>query len=95
MKFSKFSLETVSELLVYLADHEKFNSLSKLQSFNKSDVTQLFRELADNINEQAKKHPVLSRDAISQKELTDNTHKVIGNLSPQEENILFKSFRIS
>lgn len=95
MEFKNFSPETVAELLIYLADNDKFDSLKNLKEFSKGDVTNVLRELADQLKTVAATQPVLKKENVRQKDLTDNINRVVGKLTPHEENLLFKSFKIS
>lgn len=94
MKFSKFSGETIAELLVYLADNEEFTSLNGIKSFEKQDVKQVFVELAKKLQEEAEAEPVMRKSQVTQKQWGQNTSKVISELSPNEEKELLKSFKI-
>lgn len=95
MQFKKYSPDTIAELLIYLADHEKFSSLAKLKEFTRAEVSQIFRDMADQLLEHAKNQPLVNKQALRNQEIPDSLNKVIANLSPYEENILFKSFKIS
>lgn len=95
MEFKKHSSDTVAELLIYLADHEDFSSLKGLKEFSKSEVKNLFHELANHLKEVSVNEPLLRKETVKNRDLTDNMHKVIAKLSPHEENLLFRSFRIS
>lgn len=95
MEFQRHSPEAVAELLIYLADHERFESLKGLGEFSQKEVKNLFYEMANQLKEVSQKQPLVRRTAVNDRDLTDNIHKVITNLSPYEENVLFKSFRIS
>lgn len=95
MKFKKHSPEAVAELLMYLADHEDFKSLKGLKTFSSSEVSSLFREMAKNLQEYALNQPLMAKDDLDQKEISGNLSRVVSHLTPQEENLLFKSFRIS
>ncbi|MCP5464948.1 MAG: hypothetical protein H7A33_07995 [Deltaproteobacteria bacterium] len=91
----KYSAETVAELLIHLAQNENFSSLKNIGAFTKKDVTAILNDLASDLKEQASKQPLTTRESVKQSDLTDNVHRVISKLSPQEESILFKSFKIS
>jgi hypothetical protein len=95
MKFSQFSCDTVAEVLTYLADHEEFSSIKPSKSLGKSEIKTIFYEIAAHLREESKNSPMLKRASLRQKEFTDQTHSVISKLTPQEEETLFKSFKIS
>ncbi len=95
MQFKKYSPDTVAELFLYLADHEKFTSLAKLKEFSRADVSGIFREIAEQLLEHVKNVPAISKKSFRGNDIPDSLNKVIANLSPYEENILFKSFKIS
>ena len=94
MKFSKFTPEMVSELLLHLADHERFSSLKPL-NLTKDDIQTMLHEVADQIKEATQDGPVVSRSQIKKKDFASQTSRVISHLSPLEEDILLKSFKIS
>lgn len=94
MEFSKFSGETVAELLVYLSDHEDFNSLKGLKTIQKKDVVDVLRELAKQLQTQAEQAPIVRKSQVTQKDLGSKTSTVISKLTPDEENRLLKSFKI-
>ncbi len=94
MKFSKFSGETVAELLVYLAEHEDFGSIKTLKAIQKKDVVEILRELAGQLQDQAGLEPIMRTSQMTQKHLDSKTTQVIAKLTPQEETQLLKSFKI-
>lgn len=95
MKFTKFSPDLVSELLVHFADNEAFPSLKDMPSISRGDVQNMLVELAEQVRELGGKEPLMRKSQLSQKDLTPNTTRAIAKLSPKEEEQLFKSFRIS
>ncbi|HLD43835.1 MAG TPA: hypothetical protein VJC18_00250 [bacterium] len=95
MEFKKFSPEVVAELLIFLADHEDFNSINGLAPITKQEVKGLLKEIADNLKEHLDKQVVSRKETVKQSDLTDNVYKVISRLTPHEENQLFKTFKIS
>ena len=95
MKFSKFTADTVAELLVHLADHESFASLKGLKHVSKSDVQTVLLEIAGNLKESGAQQPLMRKSQLGQKDLAQKTTQAISKLTPKEEEILLKSFRIS
>ncbi len=95
MEFKKYSPDTIAELLIFLADNESFSSLKGLPSFSKAEVSSILHEVANNLKSASHNQITISKDSVKQKEMTDNIHKVISKLTPHEENILLKSFKIS
>jgi hypothetical protein len=95
MNFKNYSQDMVAELLVYLADHENFDSIKTLKNISKQDVVALFQDMAGQLKEHSLKQPLMRKSHVKQEDLTDKTSKVIAKLTPQEEEILFKSFKIS
>lgn len=85
----------VAELLIYLADNENFDSLKGLKTISKQDVVALLQDMAGQLKEHSLKQPLMRKSHVKQEHLTDKTSKVIANLTPQEEDVLFKSFKIS
>ena len=95
MKFSRFSHDMVAELLVYLAENEEFVSTRKIRDIGRSDIQTMLHEIADEMRKLSEQQPVLNRTEIRKNALSDTTQEVISNLSPQEENMLLRSFRIA
>lgn len=95
MKFEKYSYETVAELLAFLADHESFDSIRTVKNVSSDDIRELFHDMAGQLRDQAKNTPIMRKSQLQQKDLAYKTHQVISKLTPQEEEILFKTFKIS
>lgn len=95
MLLNHYSLETASELLMYLAEHEEFSSVRKLRELGQDEVRGILRDVAENLKQEAGKQPLVSRKQLRPRDLPNRLSKVIENLTPQEENTLFKTFRIS
>lgn len=95
MKFSKFSHDMVAELMVHLAENESFVSIHKVKDVSRSDIKTLFYEIAEEVKKISDTLPVVNRSEIRKSDLSDSTHDVISHLSPQEENILLRSFKIA
>lgn len=95
MKFKNHNPETVAELLVHLADNEAFASIKQLKSWNKQEIVTILYELSDLLKEESKTGSMLNRAQLRQKDFGFKTTEVISQLSPQEEDVLFKSFKIS
>lgn len=95
MKFSKYSVDMVAELLEYMADHEDFADLRGIVNLSKSDIQTVLTELAQQVRAQGGKEPLLRRSQINQSDLTANVSQVISKLSPKEEEQLLRSFRIA
>ena len=95
MKFKNFTHEMVSEILRHLADNEKFSSLKETSAIKNTDVKELFYDMAQQLDDMAKETPVMRKSQLHRGELSNTTQEVISSLSPNEENMLFKSFRIA
>jgi len=88
MSLSSYSTETISELLRHLADHEVFESTEKI-GFHSSEVSDILRSVATDLEKTFK-------DRVQAEELPLSP-KVLGmlsSLSPREEFLLFKSFKL-
>jgi hypothetical protein len=95
MEFKNHTPESVAELLLYLAEHESFQSVKALKEFTRSDVTNILKELAANLQEFSRNSTWIKRQSLSRRNIPDTLHSVIANLSPKEEETLWKSFKIS
>ena len=94
MEFKKFSAETVAELLEFLADHESFESINKIKNITPDDVHELMQELASGLRKPEFDKTIIQREAARKPEFSFNTSQVLDKLSAQEEDALFKSFKI-
>lgn len=95
MKFEAYSHDTVAELLDFIAQHEEFESVRSIRNVTSDDIQAILREIAGQLREEAKNSPIMRKSQIRQQDLTYKTNQVISKLTPQEEEILFKSFKIS
>ena len=95
MKFEKYSYETVAELLAYLAENESFDSLRAVKNVTTDELRELLQDMASQLREKAKDTPIMRKSQLQKKDLAYKTHQVISKLTPQEEEILFKTFKIS
>lgn len=88
-------LETLSELLKYLAEHEEFRSLSELGSISPDEVRVALRDLSNYLRQKADKERTTAKiDPKHFEELTPKVKQVLSTLTPREFQILFKQFGI-
>lgn len=95
MKISTMSHETLAELLLFLAENERFTSVSeKLEGgVTVEEVRAALRELARELNREA-----MTRDKSTIEEarrdapISPKAKKIISCLSPGEEEKLFVTF---
>ncbi|MBF0106024.1 MAG: hypothetical protein HQM16_11935 [Deltaproteobacteria bacterium] len=95
MQFDKFSPDTISELLIFLAEHEQFESLKSIKNISKADVSTLLKDLANQINDMTAKSTMINKDTLTRREFPEAVNRVVSKLTPQEENLLLKSFGVS
>lgn len=94
MKFQHITKQAVSELLFYLAEKEEFSSVKKIQGINKKDVVEILKEIAVQLkNEMADEGPNQKSNAEGFN-LSPKALSLVSCLSPREELLLFKSFKI-
>ncbi len=87
--------ETLSELLLYLAEHEEFSSLQALNSFNPAQVRAALKELAFELRRESEKERDLSKMAYKHlEELSPKVKQVLSTLTPREFQTLFKQFGV-
>ena len=94
MEFKKHSTNAVAELLIHLADKEKFESVKGLNDFSRSDVATILREISAGLKQQTASEPLIKRQSLSNRDMTASIHHVITSLTPNEEETLLKSFKI-
>lgn len=95
MKFTEYSPDTVAELLIYLADQEGFASLKNIKNWDKGQVKSVFYEMAQQLKSTATREPIVRKSQLNEQDFGDRTRRVMNKLTPQEEEILLKSFKIS
>ncbi len=94
MKFKNHSLEAISELLLFLAEKETFDSLKGVREFKREDIAEIFKEIALSLRDESLTEGGSQRADLSSFELTSQALSLISSLSPREETILFKSFKL-
>lgn len=94
MKFSKATKEAVTELLTLLADQEDFKSLSAAQGFEKEEIKEVLLEIATQLKKEADEEVPSGRVNYNDFEFTPKALSLISCLSPREEQLLFKTFRL-
>ncbi|MBX7149200.1 hypothetical protein K1X76_08935 [bacterium] len=94
MKFNNLSREAVSELLMFLAENESFDSIKKQKGVTRQDVVEIFKEISKQLMEEELKEGVEQRVQFNDSEFSPKVQALISSLSPREEMLLFKSFKI-
>lgn len=94
MKFKNHSHEAISELLLLLAEKETFDSLKGLREFKQEEVSDILKEIAIALKEESLTEGGGNKADLSSFELTSQALSLISSLSPREETILFKSFKL-
>ncbi|HBF12738.1 MAG TPA: hypothetical protein DDW49_05025 [Deltaproteobacteria bacterium] len=95
MKFKDLSPEAVAELLNFLADHEEFESLKNLKGiFTREEVAGILKEVSVQIRTQASEEEPVQKPDYSEQSLSPKAMSLISSLSPREEMLLFKSFKL-
>ena len=94
MKFKNHSHEAISELLLFLAEKESFESLKGVREFKKEEVADILKEIAMALRDESLTDGGSQKADLSSFELTSQALSLISSLSPREETILFKSFKL-
>jgi hypothetical protein len=94
MKFSKATKEAVTELLTYLAEQENFKSFSTAHGFDKEEIKEVLLEIAVQLKKEASEEMPNQRVNYNEFELSPKALSLISCLSPREEMLLFKTFRL-
>lgn len=94
MKFKNITKEAVCELLLYLAEHEEFESLKSLKAFTKEEMQEVLREIAIQLKEELTDEGGSQRPHYQEYNLSPKALSLISCLSPREELLLFKSFKL-
>lgn len=94
MKFKEFSTGTVVELLNFLADYEKFESVKQLGEMSTNQVKDILRTIATQLKDTEVADSTYNKADIGSFELSSQAMKLVSCLSPREETILFKSFKL-
>ena len=93
-KIASMPKETAAELLYFLAENERFSSVTqKLKGdFSVPQVRTLLREVAESINRETGGEDALSDRIRTGVEFSDKTKEVISSLTPEEEQKLLTAF---
>lgn len=94
MKFSNISKEAVSELLNYLAEHEEFTSMNALRAFSKQEIREVLYEISRQLKSEVIEEGPHQRPHYPDYHLSPKALALISCLSPREEMLLFKSFKL-
>ena len=94
MKFKNFTKEAVCELLCFLAEHEDFGSLKELKGLSKEEVAEIFMEIVLHLREDMIDEGPNHRLDHSGFNLSPKSLSLISCLSPREEMLLFRSFKL-
>jgi hypothetical protein len=95
MKISAMPKETAAELLIFLAEHEEFSSVTKLleEGITVEEIRTLFREVASELlRESAQELKDTKYDTKKDAHLSPQAKKIISYLSPHEEKTLLEAF---
>lgn len=95
IKISTMSLETLAELLLFLVENERFQSVSEKlgDGLTVDEARAALRELARELMREAKTEGKAAVDeARRSAPLTPRAKKIISCLSPNEESTLFTAF---
>ncbi len=94
MQFQDYSKEAVCELLLFLADHEDFSSLQATEGFHKKDVKDVLKQIAAQLRHELAEDLPPQRPQYNQLSLSTKAMSLVSCLSPREEMLLFKSFKV-
>lgn len=95
MKISVMPKHTAAELLLFLADHEEFSSVSKMlgEEITSEEVSALFREISAGLLKESSKEEKDDRFEVKgNAHLSRQTKNILSYLSPNEEETLLKAF---
>lgn len=93
MKFKHMNPDAVCELLIHLAEHEDFKSIKAL-GLKEDDVRDVLHEMAAQLKLAITAETSGTRPDYSQLNLSTEAMSLLSSLSPREEMLLFKSFRL-
>ncbi len=84
---------TLSELLLFLAEHEDFHSIESLGSFTSAQVREALKDLAFSLRKQASEEQSSAKiDFKHFEELSPKVKQVLSTLTPRECQTLFQHF---
>lgn len=95
MKISIMPKHTAAELLLFLADHEEFSSVSKMLEgeIKSEEVCALLREISAGLLKESSKEVGDERFEVKgNTHLSPQTKNILSYLSPHEEETLLKAF---
>ena len=94
LQFQKLSKEAVCELLSFLQENEEFSSLKSLKGISKQDVRGVLEEIVTQLQKELIEEMPAQKPNYSDHSLSSDAMSLISCLSPREEMLLFKSFKL-
>ena len=94
MKFKHFSKEEAIEVLTYLAADETFVSLKQVGEIKVDHVRELMRELAQHIEKEIDAERIEVTEMVADG-LSAQARHLLSTLSPREERVMRRSFRLN
>lgn len=94
MKLEQISNEALAELLLYLAENEEFQSVKRLKGFSVADVKGVMMALAEQIKKIKPEPEGPHRPQYDKLQLSPKALALLSSLSPREEMLLFRSFKV-
>ena len=94
MKITTMPKETAAELLLFLADNERFSSVTRQlgEGVKVEEVRALLRELATELGRQGSEEGELATGIGPEGWLSTQAKDVLSSLSPQDEATLLDAF---
>ena len=86
--------ETLSELLLYLVEHEEFLSVQSLGSFTPKQAKEALKELAFVLRQEADKDQPEKLDLKKLEEISPKVRHALSTLTPRELQMLIRQFGI-
>ncbi len=86
--------DTLSEILLYLVEHEEFKSIDKLGSLSQKEVREGLKELAFSLRQEIDREQSGTVDIKHMQELSPKVKHALSTLTNRELQTLIKSFGI-
>jgi hypothetical protein len=95
MTFKKYEPEMVCEFLLMLAEKGDFDKItSEFKDIRDDDIRMILKEVSEYLSKRLVEEIPSQRPQYSHLNLSQKAMSVVSCLSPREEMILFKSFKV-
>ncbi len=94
MRFSQYSLDEAIQVLHYLAAEDPLVSLKEVPEFDAAKVKALLKEISVFLEDRAQEERK-REESMLQEGLSFEARQIMAALSPREERVLYRAFKLN